>query len=100
MQKQRQKKSQLETRRKKHEGNELRLWQSKKEKESTEENHDQEKNYEEKIKMAALTKRQQATLKKHSVHHTAKHMTEMRKLMRAGKTFTQAHKSATRKVGK
>ena len=50
--------------------------------------------------MVALTKRQQATLKKHSVHHTAKHMTEMRKLMRSGKSFTQAHKSATRKVGK
>ena len=50
--------------------------------------------------MAALTKRQQATLKKQSVHHTKKHMTEMRKLMRAGKTFTQAHRAATKKVGK
>ena len=50
--------------------------------------------------MAALTKRQQATLKKHSVHQTKKHMTEMRKLMRAGKTFTQAHRAATKKVGK
>ena len=50
--------------------------------------------------MAALTKRQQATLKKHSVHHTKKHMNEMRKLMRSGKTFTQAHKAATKKVGK
>ncbi len=50
--------------------------------------------------MAALTKRQQATLKKHSVHHTAKHMTEMCKLMRSGKSFTQDHKSATKKVGK
>ena len=50
--------------------------------------------------MASLTKRQQATLKKHSVHYTKKHMTEMRKLMRAGKTFTQAHRAATKKVGK
>jgi hypothetical protein len=50
--------------------------------------------------MAVLTKRQKATLKKHSVHHTKKHMTEMRKLMRAGKTFTQAHRAATKKVGK
>ena len=50
--------------------------------------------------MAALTKRQQATLKKHSVHHTAKHMTEMRKLMRSGKSFTQDQRAATRKVGK
>ena len=51
-------------------------------------------------KTKKLTKRQQATLKKHSVHHTSKHMTEMRKLMRAGKTFTQAHKEAMKKVGK
>ena len=50
--------------------------------------------------MAALTKRQQATLKKHSVHHTAKHMTEMRKMMRSGKSFTESHKIATKKVGK
>jgi len=27
-------------------------------------------------------------------------MTEMRKMMRAGKTFTQAHKAAMKKVGK
>ena len=50
--------------------------------------------------MAALTKKQQATLKKHSVHHSAKHMTEMRKNMRAGKTFTQSHKAAQKKIGK
>tara|TARA_R100000654_G_scaffold72671_1_gene104693 strand:+ start:133 stop:288 length:156 start_codon:yes stop_codon:yes gene_type:complete len=47
-----------------------------------------------------LTDRQKATLKKHSKHHTAKHMTEMRKLMRGGKTFTQSHKIAMKKVGK
>ena len=54
---------------------------------------------EEKILMA-LTKRQEATLKRHSEHHTKKHMTEMRKMMRAGKTFTAAHKAAMKKVGK
>ena len=47
-----------------------------------------------------LTQRQKDTLKKHSKHHTAKHMTEMRKLMRGGKTFTQSHKIAMKKVGK
>ena len=47
-----------------------------------------------------LTKRQTDTLKKHSVHHTSKHMTEMRKLMRSGKTFTEAHRTAMRTVGK
>lgn len=47
-----------------------------------------------------LTKRQQDTLKRHSVHHTSKHMTEMRKMMKSGKTFTAAHKAAMKKVGK
>ena len=50
--------------------------------------------------MAALTKRQQTALKRHSVHHTAKHMSEMRKMMRSGKTFTQAHRATMKKVGK
>tara|TARA_R100001443_G_scaffold26066_3_gene39224 strand:- start:2540 stop:2692 length:153 start_codon:yes stop_codon:yes gene_type:complete len=50
--------------------------------------------------MKELTKRQKDTLKRHSVHHTRKHMTEMRKLMRKGKTFTESHKIAMRKVGK
>jgi len=48
----------------------------------------------------ALTKKQKDTLKKHSVHHSAKHMTEMKKSMNSGKTFTQAHKNAQKKVGK
>ena len=47
-----------------------------------------------------LTQRQQNDLKRHSVHHTRKHMTEMRKLMKAGKTFTESHKLAMKKVGK
>lgn len=51
-------------------------------------------------KKKALTKNQEETLKKHSVHHTSKHMSEMRKSMKSGKTFTQAHKSAMKKVGK
>lgn len=50
--------------------------------------------------MKELTKRQKDTLKRHSVHHTRKHMTEMKKLMRSGKTFTASHKIAMRKVGK
>ena len=45
----------------------------------------------------ALTKRQKTTLKKHKKHHTAKHMTTMRKAMRKGKSFTQAHKLAMKK---
>jgi|TARA_R100001443_G_scaffold8502_1_gene17836 hypothetical protein len=50
--------------------------------------------------MAALTKRQQDTLKKHSKHHSAKHMAMMRKEMRAGTSFTAAHKKAQKAVGK
>ena len=51
-------------------------------------------------KTKQLTQRQKDTLKRHSSNHTAKHMTEMRKLMRSGKTFTESHKIAMRKVGK
>ena len=47
-----------------------------------------------------LTKRQEDTLKRHKKHHTAKHMAFMRKQMKAGKTFTAAHKMAMKKVGK
>ncbi len=47
-----------------------------------------------------LTKRQTDALARHKKHHTAKHMTEMRKAMRAGATFTNAHKRAMRKVGR
>jgi len=50
--------------------------------------------------MAKLTPRQQATLKKHAEHHTSKHMVMMRKEMRAGKSFTAAHKKAQKMVGK
>ena len=50
--------------------------------------------------MATLTDRQKKTLKKHSVHHSKKHMAMMRKEMRAGKSFTAAHKKAQRIVGK
>ena len=47
-----------------------------------------------------LTKRQQSTMKKHSKHHSKKHMTMMTKAMLDGKTFTEAHKMAQKKVGK
>ena len=47
-----------------------------------------------------LTKKQKETLAKHKVHHTAKHMAFMRKEMNKGKTFTQSHKLAMKKVGK
>jgi len=50
--------------------------------------------------MKKLTDRQKKTLKKHSIHHSKKHMDMMKKEMRAGKSFTFAHKKAKRLVGK
>jgi len=51
-------------------------------------------------KAEGLTKRQEDTMKRHSEHHTKKHMDMMRSLMFKGDTFSQAHKKAQRKVGK
>lgn len=51
-------------------------------------------------KSKGLTDRQKATMKKHSVHHSTKHMASMKKAMLSGKTFTQAHTIAMKKVGK
>jgi len=47
----------------------------------------------------SFTQRQKDTLKKHSKHHTKKHMVLMKKLINQGKTFTEAHKLAQKKVG-
>ena len=49
------------------------------------------------MKTTPITKRQEATLKKHSEHHTPKHMADMRKAMRSGSTFTKAHIIAKKK---
>lgn len=50
--------------------------------------------------MAKLTKRQEMTMKKHSKHHSGKHMSMMRRAMMDGDSFTKAHKKAMAKVGK
>ena len=52
------------------------------------------------VDMSGLTKRQQQTMKKHSVHHTKRHMEYMLNSMKRGATFTQAHKRAQKTVGK
>lgn len=52
-----------------------------------------------KVKKKALTKRQEATMKRHSKHHTRKHMSYMKRRMLMGDTFTQAHKKAKKAVG-
>ena len=53
-----------------------------------------------KKKEMKLTTRQKNKLKEHSEHHSSAHMEFMKRRMRAGDTFTQAHKKAQAKVGK
>jgi len=52
------------------------------------------------IKKKSLTKRQEASLKRHSKHHTTGHMKYMKRRMLMGDTMRQAHKKAMNKVGK
>jgi len=52
------------------------------------------------VDVSKLTKRQQETMKKHSKHHSKKHMQYMYNSMRRGATFTQAHTRAQKTVGK
>ena len=39
-------------------------------------------------------------LKEHSKHHTTKHITIMKKMMKGGVSFTKAHNVAKKMVGK
>jgi len=52
------------------------------------------------VDLSKLTKRQQETMKKHSKHHSKKHIQYMKNSMLRGATFTQAHKRAQKAVGK
>ena len=47
-----------------------------------------------------LNKTQKKAMHRHARHHSLKHMKEMAKDLKAGKTFAQAHTRAMRKVGK
>ena len=51
------------------------------------------------VDVSNLTKRQQDTMKKHSKHHSKKHIQYMYNSLRRGSTFTQAHKRAMKAVG-
>jgi len=44
--------------------------------------------------MTTLTDKQKKRLREHSKHHTAAHMTRMRKEMRKGVSFSKAHMMA------
>lgn len=52
------------------------------------------------VSVSSLNNRQATALKKHSTHHTKKHIQEMVNAMGKGKSFTQSHKDAQKKVGK
>ena len=47
-----------------------------------------------------LNKTQKKAMNRHARHHSLKHMKEMAKDLKAGKTFAKAHTRAMRKVGK
>ena len=53
-----------------------------------------------KKKMRALSATQKTLLKEHKSSHSAKHMSAMRKAMKEGKCFEQAHRAAMKSVGK
>ena len=52
------------------------------------------------VSITGLTKRQKTAMRRHKTHHTAKHLRSMATAMRKGKTFSQSHKIAMKKVGK
>ena len=52
------------------------------------------------VSMAGLNKRQVTAMKRHSKHHTAKHIRTMVQAMKKGKTFGESHKIAMKKSGR
>ena len=52
------------------------------------------------VDLSALNKRQQTAMKRHGEHHTAKHLRDMLKRMKKGKSFTEAHKASNKAVGR
>jgi|TARA_R100000654_G_scaffold40754_1_gene66843 hypothetical protein len=52
------------------------------------------------VSVTGLNKRQISAMRRHARHHTAKHLRSMVRAMKKGRTFTQSHKSAMRKVGR
>ena len=52
------------------------------------------------VNLKGLTKAQKQRMAKHKVHHSKAHLKSMAASMRKGKTFTQAHNEAMKKIGK
>ena len=52
------------------------------------------------VSISGLDTRQANAMVKHSKHHTAKHLKMMATAMKNGKTFSESHKIAQKKVGR
>ncbi len=52
------------------------------------------------VSMNGLNARQANAMKNHSKHHTSKHLKMMVSEMKKGKTFSESHKMAQKKVGR
>ena len=52
------------------------------------------------VSVKGLNKRQVSAMRRHSKHHTRKHLKAMVTAMKKGSTFTRSHKIAMKKVGK
>jgi hypothetical protein len=52
------------------------------------------------VSMNGLNVRQAKAMKSHSKHHTSKHLKMMVNAMKKGKTFSESHKMAQKKVGR
>ena len=52
------------------------------------------------VSMNGLNKRQIGAMKRHSQHHTAKHLRSMVQSMKKGKTFRESHIIAMKKTGR
>ena len=49
------------------------------------------------VDVSSLTASQRTAMKKHSKHHTAKHLSGMVSSMKKGNSFSQSHKDAIKK---
>ena len=52
------------------------------------------------VDVSKLTTSQQKAMKKHSVHHSKKHIQFMYNSMRRGNSFSKAHVNAQKNVGR
>ena len=51
------------------------------------------------VDIGGLNKRQISAMARHSRHHSVKHLRAMVSAMKKGKSFTESHRIAMRKVG-